>query len=87
MIRMPTQLDRMLELLNHGELRINVNETDRLIVEFARMNRSLGRLQWTILFMGFLLGAIVLQSAGFTALSPVVLGMALFAGMGLILKQ
>ena len=87
MIRMPTQLDRMLELLNHGELRINVNETDRLIVEFSRMNRSLGRLQWTILFMGFLLGAIVLQSAGFTDLSPVVFGMALFAGAGLLLKR
>ncbi|MCK7534718.1 MAG: hypothetical protein MZV63_28820 [Marinilabiliales bacterium] len=51
------------------------------------MNRSLGRLQWTILFMGFLLGAIVLQSAGFTDLSPVVFGMALFAGAGLILKR
>jgi predicted unusual protein kinase regulating ubiquinone biosynthesis (AarF/ABC1/UbiB family) len=87
MIRMPTQLDRMLELLNHGELRINVNETDRLIVEFARMNRSLGRLQWTILFMGFLLGAIVLQASGFTELSPIVFGMALFAGAGLILKR
>ncbi len=87
MLRMPTQLDRMLELLNHGELRINVNETDRLIVEFSHMNRSLGRLQWTILFMGFLLGAIVLQSAGFTDLSPVVFGMALFAGAGLILKR
>jgi len=87
MIRMPTQVDRLLELLTHGELRINVNETDRLISEFARMNRSLGRLQWTILFMGFLLGAIVLQSAGFAALSPIVLGMALFAGAGLILKR
>jgi hypothetical protein len=87
MIRMPTQLDRMLELLNHGELRINVNETDRLITELTRMNRSVGRLQWTILFMGFLLGAIVLDVAGVKAISPIVLGLAIAAGLGLILRR
>ena len=87
MLRLPTQLDRMLELLNHGELRINVNETDRLITEFARMNRSLGRLQWTILFMGLLIGAIVLDAAGSTTVSPIVFGAALVAGAWLVLRR
>lgn len=86
-IRLPTQLDRLLELLNHGELRLNISETDHLITQFTRMNRSMERLQWTILFMGFLLGAIVLQAGNFTSLVPVVLGLALLAGMGLILKR
>lgn len=86
-IRLPTQLDRLLELLNHGELRLNISETDHLITQFTRMNRSMERLQWTILFMGFLLGAIVLQAGNFTSLAPVVLGLALLAGMGLILKR
>jgi predicted unusual protein kinase regulating ubiquinone biosynthesis (AarF/ABC1/UbiB family) len=87
MLRLPTQLDRMLDQLNRGELHINVNETDRLIAEFARMNRSLGRLQWTILFMGFLLGAIMLDVAGFTAASPIVLGAALLSGVWLVLRR
>ncbi len=87
MVRMPTQLDRMLELLNHGELRINVNETDRLITELTRMNRSVGRLQWTILFMGFLLGAIVLDVAGVKTMSPIVLGLAIAAGVGLLWRR
>jgi predicted unusual protein kinase regulating ubiquinone biosynthesis (AarF/ABC1/UbiB family) len=87
MVRMPTQLDRLLELLNHGELRINVNETDRLITELTRMNRSVGRLQWTILFMGFLLGAIVLDVAGVKSMSPIVLGLAIAAGVGLLWRR
>jgi predicted unusual protein kinase regulating ubiquinone biosynthesis (AarF/ABC1/UbiB family) len=87
MLRLPTQLDRLLAQLNRGELHINVNETDRLIAEFAHMNRALGRLQWTILFMGFLLGAIILDAAGFTAISPIVFGAALVAGVWLVLRR
>ena len=86
-VRLPTQLDRMLTQLNRGELRINVNETDRLITEFARMNRALTQLQWTIMFMGFLLGAIILDAAGFTAISPIVFGAALVSGLWLVLRR
>ena len=83
----PVQFDRVLAQLNRGELRVTIGETDRLIDEFARMGRSVERLQWTILFMGFLLGAIVLQAGNFASLTPIVLGLALAAGARLILKR
>jgi predicted unusual protein kinase regulating ubiquinone biosynthesis (AarF/ABC1/UbiB family) len=86
-VRMPVQLDRFLELAGRGELRVNVNDTERLIDQFYAMNRALGRLQWTILFMGLLLAALILEAAGYRAVSPVVLFIALAAGLWLALRR
>lgn len=86
-VRMPVQLDRFLELAGRGELRVNVNDTERLIDQFHAMNRALGRLQWTILFMGLLLAALILEAAGYRAISPVVLFIALAAGIWLALRR
>ncbi len=86
-VRMPVQLDRFLELAGRGELRVNVNDTERLIDQFHAMNRALGRLQWTILFMGLLLAALILEAAGYRTISPVVLFIALAAGIWLALRR
>lgn len=86
-VRMPAQLDRFLDLAGQGELRVNVNDTERLIDQFHAMNRALGRLQWTILFMGLLLAALILEAAGYRAVSPVVLISALAAGVWLALRR
>jgi len=86
-VRMPVQLDRFLDLAGRGELRVNVSDTDRLIDQFRAMNRVVARLQWTIMFMGFLLAALILDAAGYKAVSPVVLALAVLAGAWLMVRR
>lgn len=86
-VRMPTQLDRLLDILNRGEFRVNVGETDRLLTEFARMSRSVLRLQRTIIFMGLLISAIVLDAIGDHGMSTVAFIAAFVSGAWMLLKS
>ena len=86
-VRMPTQLDRLLDLLNRGEFRVNVNETDRLLTEFTHMSRSVLRLQRTIIFMGLLISAIVLDAMGNHPVSTLVFIAAFASGAWMVLRR
>ena len=70
-IRIPGRFDRMLEAMLLGEIRVRVDDTERLIKEVGRMNRSLNRLQWTLVFAVLLLAGVVLEISGYTYVSPV----------------
>ncbi len=85
-IHMPGQIDRLLDTLLRGGIRFTVTDTERLIQEMSRMNRAMNRLQWTIIFMGFLLGAIGLHISGFTGISPVVLIAAIVAWTWMMIR-
>lgn len=85
-IRMPTQLDRLLDILNRGEFRVNVNETDRLLTEFTHMSRSVLRLQRTIIFMGLLISATVLDAMGNHGVSTLVFIAAFASGAWMVLR-
>jgi predicted unusual protein kinase regulating ubiquinone biosynthesis (AarF/ABC1/UbiB family) len=84
---LPVQLERLIDVVLSGDLRFSVKDTERLIDEMHRMNRSMNRLQWTIIFMGFLLGAIGLHITGFTAISPIVLVAAVVAWSWMLIRR
>ncbi|HEY4722739.1 MAG TPA: AarF/UbiB family protein, partial [Anaerolineae bacterium] len=87
LLQLPGKMDRMLDIMVRGETRVVVADTDRLIKEFSRMNRAMTRLQWTIIFMGFVLGAIVLEINNRHEMSPLVFVAAIIAWVWLTLRS
>jgi predicted unusual protein kinase regulating ubiquinone biosynthesis (AarF/ABC1/UbiB family) len=85
-VRMPAQLDRLLDTLNRGDFHVNVNETDRLLTEFMHMSRSVLRLQRTIVFMGLLISAIALDAIGNSGMSTVMFIGAFLSGAWMVLR-
>ena len=67
--RLPRQLDRMADLIAGGDLRVTVNENERILRELARLNRSAYRIPWAIMAMGLFLGAVMLLAIGQTTFS------------------
>lgn len=80
-VRLPVQIDHLTDVLLRGELRFTVNDTDKLIKEMHNMNRSMIRLQWTLISLGLLFTAIVLDVGGYKSVSPIVLVAAIVAGV------
>jgi hypothetical protein len=83
---MPRQFDRMADLLASGELRVTINEQDRLLHELTRLNRSVSRIPWAILAMGLFLGSVMLLGIGQTAFSLIAFGLAAASVLWLIFR-
>ena len=86
LVRMPRQFDRMADLLASGDLRVTINEQDRLLHELTRLNQSAARIPWAILAMGLFLGAVLLLAIGQTAFSLAAFGLAVVFGLWMILR-
>ncbi|HET7376676.1 MAG TPA: hypothetical protein VFK30_08210, partial [Anaerolineae bacterium] len=85
-VRLPVQIDRLTDMLMRGELRFTVNDTDRLIKEMHHMNRSMIRLQWTLISLGLLLTSLGLDLAGHTSVSPIAFGAAIVAAIWFVIR-
>ncbi len=86
LVRLPRQFDRIAELLAGGDLRVTINDQDRLLYQLDRLNRSVSRVPWAILSMGLFLGAVILLAAGQTGFSVVAFGLAVLAGLWLMFR-
>ena len=76
----------MADLLASGDLRVTINEQDRLLYELTRLNRSVSRVPWAILAMGLFLGSVILLGIGRTAFSLVAFGLAALFTLWMILR-
>jgi predicted unusual protein kinase regulating ubiquinone biosynthesis (AarF/ABC1/UbiB family) len=85
-VRLPVQADRLIDMLVRGEVRFAVNDTDRLIKEMHNMNRSMIRLQWTLISLGLLLTSLALDLAGHTSVSPIAFGAAIIAAIWFVIR-
>ncbi len=85
-VRLPVQADHLIEQLLRGQVRFIVQDTDRLIKEMHNMNRSMIRLQWTLISLGLLLTSIALDLSGHSAISPLALAAAIFAGIWFVIR-
>jgi predicted unusual protein kinase regulating ubiquinone biosynthesis (AarF/ABC1/UbiB family) len=86
LVRMPRQFDRMADLLASGDLRVTINEQDRLLHELTRLNQSVARIPWAVLAMGLFLGSVLLLAIGQTVFSLVAFGLALICGLWLLFR-
>ncbi len=86
LVRMPRQFDRMADLLASGDLRVTINEQDRLLYELTRLNRSVSRVPWAILAMGLFLGSVILLGIGQTAFSLIAFGLAAISALWMIIR-
>ena len=68
LVRIPRQFDRMADLLASGDLRVTINEQDRLLHELTRLNQSVSRIPWAVVAMGLFLGAVMLLAIGLFSL-------------------
>ncbi len=84
--RMPRQFDRVVDLLSSGDLRVTINEQDRLLYQLDRLNRSVSRVPWAILSMGLFLGAVILLAMNQTGFSAVAFVLALLAGLWMLFR-
>lgn len=84
--RMPRQFDRLANLLMGGDLRVTINDQDRLLYQLERLNRSLSRIPWAIISMGLFLGAVVLVAVGQGGLGMVTFICAFLAGLWMVLR-
>jgi predicted unusual protein kinase regulating ubiquinone biosynthesis (AarF/ABC1/UbiB family) len=87
LVRMPKQFDRMADLLASGDLRVTINEQERLLHELTRLNRSAARIPWAILAMGTFLGAVLLLGMGQTAFSLIAFVLSLICGAWMLLRN
>ena len=86
LVRMPRQFDRMADLLASGDLRVTINEQDRLLHELTRLNQAVSRVPYAILAMGLFLGAVLLLAIGQTAFSLIAFGLAVVFGVWMMLR-
>ena len=84
--RLPRQLDRMADLIAGGDLRVTVNENERILRELGRLNRSVYRVPWAIVAMGFFLGSIMLLAVGQTTFSLMAFILAVLTGLWMLLR-
>jgi len=86
LVRMPRQFDRMADLLASGDLRVTINEQDRLLHELTRLNQSVSRIPWAIMAMGSFLGAVMLLATGQTAFSLIAFGLSIVCGLWMLFR-
>ena len=79
LVRLPVQVDRLLNTLLRGELRIDVVATESLIREMRALNATVRRMIAALVFAVLLIGGIVLDLAGYHQLSPWLIGGAVAA--------
>jgi predicted unusual protein kinase regulating ubiquinone biosynthesis (AarF/ABC1/UbiB family) len=84
--RLPRQLDRMADLIASGDLRVTINENERILRELARLNRSAYRIPWAIMAMGSFLGSVMLLAIGQTTFSLIAFSLALLTGLWMLLR-
>jgi predicted unusual protein kinase regulating ubiquinone biosynthesis (AarF/ABC1/UbiB family) len=87
LVRMPKQFDRMADLLASGDLRVTINEQDRLLHELTRLNQAAARIPWAILAMGSFLGSILLLAIDQTAFSLIAFALSLICGTWMLLRN
>ena len=76
-IRLPTQMDRLIGAALRGEVRVNVVGSDALAREVRALNASLRRLISTLIFTALLLAGILLQVNGYPQVGGWVIGVAI----------
>jgi predicted unusual protein kinase regulating ubiquinone biosynthesis (AarF/ABC1/UbiB family) len=86
LVRMPRQFDRMVDLLASGDLRVTINEQERLLHELTRFNQAVSRIPWAILAMGLFLGSVLLLAIDQTAFSLIAFGLAIISGLWMIFR-
>jgi predicted unusual protein kinase regulating ubiquinone biosynthesis (AarF/ABC1/UbiB family) len=86
LVRMPKQFDRMADLLASGDLRVTINEQERLLHEITRLNQSISRVSYAIVAMGMFLGAVILLAAGQTTFSLIAFGLAIVSSVWMLLR-
>ena len=84
--RLPRQLDRMADLIAGGDLRVTVNENERILRELARLNRSAYRIPWAIVSIGLFLGSIMLIAVGQPTFSVITFILALLTGLWMLFR-
>ena len=84
--RLPRQLDQMVNLLASGDLRITVNENERILRELARLNRSAYRIPWAIVSMGLFLGSVMLLAVGQVSFSMITFIGAVLIGLWMLFR-
>jgi ubiquinone biosynthesis protein len=87
--RLPGRLDRVLSLMEHGGLRVRVEDLD-IDTRWGRLSRALNRLALGAVTMGLLVGGAVLlvlgQQATHVALGGIALGGAFLSGLVVVLR-
>jgi ubiquinone biosynthesis protein len=87
--RLPGRLDRVLSLMEHGGLRVRVEDLD-IDTRWGRLSRALTRLALGAVTMGLLVGGAVLlvlgQQATHVALGGIALGGAFLSGLVVVLR-
>jgi predicted unusual protein kinase regulating ubiquinone biosynthesis (AarF/ABC1/UbiB family) len=86
LMRMPRQFDRVADLLASGDLRVTINEQDRLLHELTRLNQSVARIPWAIMAMGSFVGSVILLANGQTAFSLIAFGLSIVCGLWMLFR-
>ncbi len=86
LVRMPRQFDRIADLLGSGDLRVTINDQDRMLYQLDRLNRSLSRVPWAIMSMGLFLGAAILLAVNQPGFSLIAFVLALMAGLWMLFR-
>jgi len=86
-IRLPTQMDRLIGAALRGEVRVNVVGSDALAREVRALNASLRRLISTLIFAALLLAGILLQVNGYPQASGWVIGAAILVLAWSVLRR
>ncbi len=86
LVRLPKQFERMADLLASGDLRVTINEQERLLHELTRLNQSVSRIPWAIMAMGSFLGSVMLLAIGQTAFSLIAFVLSLICGAWMLFR-
>jgi predicted unusual protein kinase regulating ubiquinone biosynthesis (AarF/ABC1/UbiB family) len=86
-IRLPTQMDRLISAALRGEVRVNMAGGDALAREVRALNASLRRLISTLIFTALLLAGILLQVNGYSQVSGWVIGAAILVLAWSVLRR
>ena len=87
LLRLPRQVDRVADLLLGGDLRVTLEDQERVLHELTSLNRSLARVPWAIMAMGLFLGAAILLAAGQTMFSVIAFVGAVFFSLWMTFRS
>ena len=76
-VRLPSQIERVIGTLQRGELRTQVIGTEAIIRELRAINRNMNRAIWALVFIALLLAGIVLEVNGRSDVSGWLIGAAI----------
>ena len=86
-IRLPTQMDRLIDATLRGDVRVNLAGNDTLMREMRALNASLRRLISTLIFATLLLAGVLLQVNGYAQAGGWVIGLAVLVLAWSVLRR